>query len=166
MQNVVRYFRCLPHTQSWSVVRQSSKTTPWHQYHPWLRFGPVMQRHGAKSKSTVKLDDLPQGALEPAPEPAEKEDEGPIYPTVVRQARNNMQKFDRCVVLTRVGSFYEVRSLPNPSIVSTETGPSFTLSKQSSMVHCSISKWPRRRARPAYPQSPWSVTLRTIVVQR
>ncbi|KAL9017966.1 MAG: hypothetical protein Q9185_004711 [Variospora sp. 1 TL-2023] len=67
-----------------------------------------MQRHGAKSKSTVKLDDLPQGALEPAPEPAEKEDEGPIYPTVVRQARNNMQKFDSCVVLTRVGSFYEL----------------------------------------------------------
>lgn len=68
----------------------------------------MIQRHGAKSKSIVKLDDLPQGALDPILDVHEKEDEGPTYPTVVRQARNNMRKFDTCVVLTRVGSFYEV----------------------------------------------------------
>ncbi|KAI4263468.1 MAG: hypothetical protein L6R42_001392 [Xanthoria sp. 1 TBL-2021] len=67
-----------------------------------------MPTRGAKSKITVKLEDLPQGALEPMPDTAEEEDQGPTYPTVVRQARNNMRKFNNCVVLTRVGSFYEL----------------------------------------------------------
>jgi hypothetical protein len=35
-------------------------------------------------------------------------DEGPTYPTVMQQALNNMRKFSHCVLLTRVGSFYEV----------------------------------------------------------
>jgi hypothetical protein len=52
--------------------------------------------------------DLPQGIL-----PMKKTDvpdvgDEPAYPTVVQQARNNMRKFSHCVVLTRVGSFYEV----------------------------------------------------------
>lgn len=38
----------------------------------------------------------------------EEEDERPTYPTMVQQARNNMQKFENCVLLTRVGGFYEV----------------------------------------------------------
>lgn len=38
----------------------------------------------------------------------EKEDESPAYPTVVQQAKDNMRKFEDCVVLTRVGGFYEV----------------------------------------------------------
>lgn len=36
------------------------------------------------------------------------EEEGPAYPTVVLQARRNMQKFENCVLLTRVGGFYEL----------------------------------------------------------
>lgn len=32
----------------------------------------------------------------------------PSYPTVVQQARNNINSFENCVILTRVGSFYEV----------------------------------------------------------
>ncbi|KAF5020550.1 hypothetical protein F66182_7414 [Fusarium sp. NRRL 66182] len=32
----------------------------------------------------------------------------PAYPTVVLQARQNMLKFDNCVLLTRVGGFYEL----------------------------------------------------------
>jgi|SRR5579862_676808 len=64
-------------------------------------------QRGAKSSSRVKLADLPQGsiAIEPLPQ-----DEGkPAYPTVLQQARSNMNKFENCVLLTRVGSFYEVR---------------------------------------------------------
>ncbi|KAK1972964.1 muts domain V [Colletotrichum sublineola] len=61
---------------------------------------------GKKTRSTVKLDDLPQGALPFNPHPSQ--DEGPAYPTVVLQARRNMQKFDNCVLLTRVGGFYEL----------------------------------------------------------
>ena len=30
------------------------------------------------------------------------------YPTVIQQVRNNIKKFDDCVILTRVGGFYEV----------------------------------------------------------
>jgi DNA mismatch repair ATPase MutS len=37
----------------------------------------------------------------------ETQDE-PSYPTVVLQAKRNMEKFDNCVLLTRVGGFYEL----------------------------------------------------------
>lgn len=65
------------------------------------------QQRSAKTKSTVKLKDLPQGAvkLESYQDGAE---DTPRYPTVVQGHRNNMQKFKNCVVLTRVGGFYEV----------------------------------------------------------
>jgi DNA mismatch repair ATPase MutS len=64
---------------------------------------------GKKTKTVVQLDDLPQGriALDPLPTPAEQ-DERPSYPTVVQQARQNMAKFTNCVLLTRVGGFYEL----------------------------------------------------------
>ncbi|KAJ5555419.1 hypothetical protein N7461_003889, partial [Penicillium sp. DV-2018c] len=35
-------------------------------------------------------------------------DEAPRYPTVVQGHRNNMQTFKNCVILTRVGGFYEL----------------------------------------------------------
>lgn len=65
---------------------------------------------GKKTKTVVNLDDLPQGVirsdtlppLEPEPPAA------PAYPTVVLQARRTMQQFDNCVLLTRVGGFYEL----------------------------------------------------------
>lgn len=63
-----------------------------------------------KKTTVMKLADLPQGVirsetlppLEPEP-PAE-----PAYPTVMLQVLRNMKKFDNCVVLTRVGGFYEL----------------------------------------------------------
>jgi len=64
------------------------------------------QNRGKKTKASVKLDDLPQGLIPLEPLPLE--DAAPVYPTVVRQARSNMQKFDNCVLLTRVGGFYEL----------------------------------------------------------
>lgn len=57
---------------------------------------------------TVK--DLPQGALKLETYSDEGDDDAPRYPTVVQQHRNNMQKFRNCVILTRVGGFYEVRT--------------------------------------------------------
>ena len=62
----------------------------------------------AKKKTTVRLQDLPQGKLAGGLPVQEREDEEPAYPTVIQQARNNMRKFEKCVVLTRVGSFYEL----------------------------------------------------------
>ena len=55
----------------------------------------------------MKLDELPQGVVAPPLSQPPQEDE-PAYPTVVLQARRHMQKFDNCVLLTRVGGFYEL----------------------------------------------------------
>ncbi|KAJ6015427.1 hypothetical protein N7540_010018 [Penicillium herquei] len=71
------------------------------------RVPQVQVRRGAKSQATVKLKDLPQGVVK-----LEAYDDGvddaPQYPTVVQGHRNNVQKFKNCVVLTRVGGFYEL----------------------------------------------------------
>ncbi|KAK2758620.1 DNA mismatch repair ATPase msh1 [Arachnomyces sp. PD_36] len=57
---------------------------------------------GAKTKSTVKLKDLPQGGLKPE-EPFEPDvNDAPQYPTVIQGVKNNMSKFKNCVLLTRL----------------------------------------------------------------
>ncbi|CEJ57580.1 Putative Mismatch repair ATPase [Penicillium brasilianum] len=68
---------------------------------------PVEQHRCAKTKATVKLKDLPQGVLKLEPYD-DSVDDSPRYPTVVQGHRNNMQKFKNCVILTRVGGFYEL----------------------------------------------------------
>jgi len=67
-----------------------------------------IQQRGAKRMSKMSIMDLPQGPLSPI-EPLESIVEEKSYPTVIAQARTNMDKFTNCVVLTRVGGFYEVR---------------------------------------------------------
>lgn len=68
------------------------------------------QVRGKKTKTVVSLDDLPQGVIrvDPLPPLEEEPPPAPAYPTVVLQARRNMHKFDNCVLLTRVGGFYEL----------------------------------------------------------
>ncbi|KAI1096220.1 muts domain V-domain-containing protein [Rostrohypoxylon terebratum] len=79
-----------------------------------LNYMAVMRRQqirGKKTKSSMRLEDLPQGPLKmsvPPPPLPPAEDEGPAYPTVVLQAHQNMRKFENCVLLTRVGGFYEL----------------------------------------------------------
>ncbi|KAK3904851.1 hypothetical protein C8A05DRAFT_13307 [Staphylotrichum tortipilum] len=68
---------------------------------------PLLHARGKKTRTVVRLEDLPQGLQQQSP-PAPAEEDGPAYPTVVLQARRNMQKFDNCVLLTRVGGFYEL----------------------------------------------------------
>jgi DNA mismatch repair ATPase MutS len=65
-------------------------------------------KRGAKRKTTVKLDTLVQGVLPALPQleadlPPEK-----VYPPVLQQHLNNVRKFGDCIVLTRVGDFYEM----------------------------------------------------------
>ncbi|KAI0008026.1 muts domain V [Xylariaceae sp. FL0662B] len=71
-----------------------------------------IQVRGKKTKSSLRLDDLPQGPITsdalPEPEAEAEAEGGPAYPTVLMQARRNMQKFENCVLLTRVGGFYEL----------------------------------------------------------
>ena len=60
------------------------------------------------SKRMVK--DLKQGVITGGPlAPLDAED-APQYSTVLQGVRNNIIKFDKCVVLTRVGNFYEVKN--------------------------------------------------------
>ncbi|UKZ77412.1 hypothetical protein TrVFT333_005133 [Trichoderma virens FT-333] len=67
----------------------------------------AVKRSVKRSRTTVKLSDLPQGKVAVSPLSPEEQHE-PAYPTVVLQARRNMDKFETCVLLTRVGSFYEL----------------------------------------------------------
>ncbi|EPE06364.1 dna mismatch repair protein [Ophiostoma piceae UAMH 11346] len=93
------------------------------------------QTRGKRTKTVLKLEDLPQGVLMPSVAKPnskakkskavdgtedEKEDgkeeqkedrdtaEDTAYPTVILQARRNMHRFANCVLLTRVGGFYEL----------------------------------------------------------
>jgi hypothetical protein len=99
---VIASFQCHVHRTICHHARHSSLR----QRVP-TAFPPVEQYRGAKTKATVKLKDLPQGVVK-----LESYDDGvddaPRYPTVVQGHRNNMQKFKNCVILTRVGGFYEV----------------------------------------------------------
>ncbi|KLJ11317.1 hypothetical protein EMPG_13412 [Blastomyces silverae] len=69
---------------------------------------PLELNRGAKRKSSAKLKDLPQGRLEPIEPYAPLVNDAPQYPTVILGAKNNMLKFKNCVLLTRVGNFYEL----------------------------------------------------------
>ncbi|KAK6351902.1 DNA mismatch repair ATPase msh1 [Orbilia javanica] len=63
----------------------------------------------AKRKTTVSLLSLPQGALSLQPLPELPRAREPQYSYVIQQARENIDRFgDCCVVLTRVGGFYEL----------------------------------------------------------
>ena len=60
---------------------------------------------------TVPVKELPQGLLTSVQDalPNIEADDSPQYPAVVQGAKNNMIKYRDCVLLTRVGKFYEVR---------------------------------------------------------
>lgn len=73
-----------------------------------LHWQARIRARGKKTKASIKLDDLPQGLIPLEPLPLEHVAKRKDYPTVVRQARSNMQKFENCVLLTRVGGFYEL----------------------------------------------------------
>ncbi len=78
---------------------------------PGLKSATKIHGRGAKSRATVPLRDLQHDGDEVRQPLQESKDDSPGYPAVVQQARNNMRKFENCVLLTRVGSFYEVHNL-------------------------------------------------------
>ncbi|THZ10624.1 hypothetical protein D6C95_00423 [Aureobasidium pullulans] len=88
---------------------------------PFALFGRTLPRksllapshttRGAKTKSTIKFHHLPQGALAPLPLSSLEDDaesQVQVYPRVIQQHLNNVNKFSDCVVLTRIGNFYEL----------------------------------------------------------
>ncbi len=58
--------------------------------------------------SKEKVKDLQQGAIQADALPDLPLDDEPQYPTVLQGVKSNMAKFDNCVLLTRVGNFYEM----------------------------------------------------------
>lgn len=72
---------------------------------------------GAKTKASMKVQDLPQGVIGTEPLPELEIDDVPQYPAVAQGAKNNMIRFNNCVVLTRVGNFYEVFTIHEDSSV-------------------------------------------------
>jgi hypothetical protein len=68
-----------------------------------------VQCRGAKKKATLTLDEIPQGVIASTALPPQDDTE-PEYPPLLQQVRNNMLKFSHCVLVTRVGGFYEVLS--------------------------------------------------------
>ena len=94
-----------------SEVSFSSLTRPCAKprAHPLLdaTWNRGLQRRSAKRKATIRLDDVPQGAIGSDALPPQ-DDAEPDYPPLLQQVRNNMLKFNHCVLVTRVGGFYEV----------------------------------------------------------
>ena len=69
---------------------------------------PQVPNDGLPRVARRKLKDLEQGSLTGPPLPQLEAEDAPQYPTTIQGARNNMIKFDKCLILTRVGNFYEV----------------------------------------------------------
>ena len=76
-----------------------------------------LQRRGAKRKASINLEDVPQGAIASDPLLPQNDAE-PEYPPLLQQVHNTMLKFNHCVVVTRVGGFYEVCTEPLNSYLS------------------------------------------------
>lgn len=82
---------------------------------PWFIPIPFSDSHrGAKTKSSKKassIESLQQGPLEPLQLVEDAQDDEPTYPSypdVLQGVRDHMAKFKNCVILTRVGNFYEM----------------------------------------------------------
>ena len=73
-----------------------------------LQLRPFIQQRTATTRTKIHLGEPSQREIELERPPIEHENENPVYPAMVQQAYDNMRKFDKCVLLTRVGSFYEV----------------------------------------------------------
>jgi hypothetical protein len=75
-------------------------------------FARQCTRRGAKTTTKRKIKDLHQGAIEADPLPDLEDDSTsfqPQYPPVLQGVRENTLKYPDCVIITRVGNFYEVR---------------------------------------------------------
>lgn len=110
MRNAGAHILCLQFLER-SFIKRAN-------YKPWTYlfrlhqpcFIPQIHSRGAKSRTTIRSQELPQGILQSESSVRGSIQDGPSYPVVVQQARNNMQKFEDCVLLTRVGGFYEAGS--------------------------------------------------------
>lgn len=59
----------------------------------------------------IDLNDIPQGVIDDGLDELPPQDDDSEYPPLLQQVYNTMLKFSHCVVITRVGGFYEVHHL-------------------------------------------------------
>ena len=118
----------------------------------WNRTG----RRGVKSKATISLSELLNDRDEPGHGLPYEHITGKVYPTVVQQALDNMEKYGNCVLLTRVGSFYEVKVLGISRLPMLTQFHSSISIKQTNTARCSISKLQKRR--PLKDQYQWQAS--------
>lgn len=90
------------------------------------------QHRGAKREATLSHIELLQGvlvgkALSP------QDDTEPEYSPVLQQVRNNMLKFSHCVLVTRIGGFYEVCKFS--AIIYPAKSNSYTSNMRMSLLH-------------------------------
>ena len=97
LRSLVESPRCLHHRQT-GVCRWQGPTVA----------HAVTARRSVKTLSFVNSDELDSCDAESRPKPRSERAGDVVYPTVVQQALDNMKKYENCVLLTRVGSFYEV----------------------------------------------------------
>ena len=99
------------------VLRRATSTVRWRTpsvlcppgNHWPISTSPLNTQHrGAKTKSTIKIKDLPQGGLPDLLEHDKDNEPLQVYSPVIQQHLNHVKKFSDCVVLTRVGNFYEL----------------------------------------------------------
>ncbi|EUC28644.1 hypothetical protein COCCADRAFT_108592 [Bipolaris zeicola 26-R-13] len=98
-----------PYTAITSLVPSSTRpfAKPRAAQHASLPLLQAFQRRGAKRKTILQLDDIQQGPIQ-SEALLPQNDAEPEYPPLLQQVRNNMLKFSQCVLLTRVGGFYEL----------------------------------------------------------
>ena len=106
----IRWTRPLRATKRWSPLNVRTGYVP----------PPYALPIRRKSSKTIAATELPQGLIAGAQDGLTdiEADDAPQYPAVVQGARNNMTKYKDCVLLTRVGKFYEVCSFRLSTFVS------------------------------------------------
>lgn len=100
--------------RTWGSINARS---PWLSHVPRCLSAPSLQSQcfsagrqaAAKKVSKKQIKDLKQGTLQGDPLPPADKDELK-QDSLTQVVRNCMRKFPDCVVLTRVGNFYEVQS--------------------------------------------------------
>ncbi|KAL9125789.1 MAG: hypothetical protein Q9217_005057 [Psora testacea] len=102
-----RSFHKQDFTRTWLSIQLSSRALACQQPQRLPISVRTEPHRGVRTKAAVRLDDLFDGVDTPEKSLPELKD-GPAYPTVVQQAHDNMRKYGNCVLLTRVGSFYEL----------------------------------------------------------
>ncbi|KAK5113066.1 hypothetical protein LTR62_003645 [Meristemomyces frigidus] len=98
------------------LLREIEPGRPRYSVLPWtsrswlvpVRWPFLLWQRGAKTKTVVKASSLLQGTLPPLPAHESEKTASKSYPPVLQQHLNNVRKFNDCIVLTRVGDFYEM----------------------------------------------------------